>query len=70
MMDSYSIQAVFEQIDTNHNGFLEPEEIRIVMQGASVDITDEELDIMIRNADTNGDGRIDIQEFKRLLADF
>lgn len=69
-MDIQAIEQVFSEIDTNNNGFLEPEEIRTLMSRAEVVITDEELDSMIQRADTNGDGQIDIQEFKKLLADF
>jgi calmodulin len=69
-MDAKAIQQVFLEIDTNNNGFLEPEEIRALMTKAQVEITDEDLETMIQGADTNGDGKIDIQEFKKLLADF
>jgi Ca2+-binding EF-hand superfamily protein len=69
-MDAKAIQQVFVEIDTNNNGFLEPDEIHALMNKAHVDITDEDLEDMIQGADTNGDGKIDIQEFKKLLADF
>jgi len=69
-MEITAIQQVFVEIDTNQNGFLDPEEIRDLMHKAQVEITDEDLETIIRSADTNGDGKIDIQEFKRLLANF
>ncbi|MFZ4667203.1 MAG: EF-hand domain-containing protein [Prochlorotrichaceae cyanobacterium] len=69
-MDMQAIKQVFLEIDTNNNGFLEPEEIRSLMLNAHVDITDEELDEMIKQADVNGDRKIDLKEFKSLLANF
>ncbi|MGA1546971.1 MAG: EF-hand domain-containing protein [Flavobacteriaceae bacterium] len=69
-MDVQSIQSAFCAIDADNSGFLEREEIRSLMAQANVDISDDELEVMIRRADANGDGKIDIQEFKKLLANF
>ena len=69
-MDIQAIQQVFLEIDTDKSGFLEPEEIRTLMLSASVDITDAELEEMIQKADINGDRKIDLKEFKSLLANF
>ena len=69
-MDIQAIKQVFLEIDTNNNGFLDPEEIRSLMLKAHVDITDEELNEMIQKADVNGDHKIDLKEFRSLLANF
>ena len=61
-MDIQAIKQVFLEIDTNNNGFLEPEEIRSLML--------KELNEMIQKADVNGDHKIDLKEFRSLLANF
>ena len=39
------------------------------MQQLDPDMTDADIDDMMSEADTNGDGRIDFPEFARMMAD-
>jgi len=39
------------------------------MQQLDPDMSDADIDDMMNEADTNGDGKIDFSEFKRMMAD-
>ena len=45
--------------DRDNNGFISAAELRHVMTSIGEKLTDDEVDEMIREADQDGDGRID-----------
>ena len=47
--------------DRDNNGFISAAELRHVMTSIGEKLTDDEVDEMIREADQDGDGRIDCQ---------
>jgi calmodulin len=49
--------------DRDNNGFISAAELRHVMTSIGEKLTDEEVDEMIREADQDGDGRIDCTYF-------
>lgn len=50
----------FEKVfDRDNNGFISAAELRHVMTSIGEKLTDDEVDEMIREADQDGDGRID-----------
>ena len=53
--------------DCDGNGVICREELKKVMKSIGEDLTDNDLTDMIREADKNGDGVIDFQEFSSLL---
>jgi calmodulin len=69
-MDPETLEQVFAEIDRNGNGTLEPDELKALMARADLDVSGQELDEMIKMADVDGDGLIDLQEFKQLFLDF
>jgi hypothetical protein len=49
----------FKVFDRDNNGFISAAELRHVMTSIGEKLTDDEVDEMIREADQDGDGRID-----------
>ena len=57
---SYMVSNQFAQVfDRDNNGFISAAELRHVMTSIGEKLTDDEVDEMIREADQDGDGRID-----------
>lgn len=53
------IREAFKVFDRDNNGFISAAELRHVMTSIGERLTDDEVDEMIREADQDGDGRID-----------
>ena len=65
--DPNEILAAFKVFDKDGNGFISAEELRHVMTDLDQTITDEEVDEMIREADIDGDGQINYEEFAKMM---
>lgn len=50
---------LIQVFDRDNNGFISAAELRHVMTSIGEKLTDDEVDEMIREADQDGDGRID-----------
>jgi len=61
------IREAFSVFDTDGSGSITHEEFRVQIQSVKADITPEEVDEIILEADVNGDGEIDLLEFSRML---
>jgi calmodulin len=53
------LTAAVQVFDRDNNGFISAAELRHVMTSIGEKLTDDEVDEMIREADQDGDGRID-----------
>lgn len=51
--------AAFSVFDKDNSGQISASELRLVVTNLNEKVTDEELDEKIREADINGDGKID-----------
>jgi calmodulin len=57
----------FKVFDRDGNGFISAAELRHVMTNLGEKLTDEEVDEMIREADVDGDGQINYEEFVKMM---
>lgn len=55
-----------QTFDQNGDGWISKEELRFVMNNLGENLTDAELDAMMREADLNGDGKVNYDEFVRM----
>ena len=52
------LKEAFKVFDTDGTGFISAAQLREVMKNLGEDLTDEEIDDMIKSADTDGDGQM------------
>jgi len=57
------ILEAFKFFDKDGNGFISAAELRHIMTNLGEKLIDEEVDEMIREADIDGDGQINYEEF-------
>jgi calmodulin len=57
----------FKVFDRDSNGLISSQELKHVMTSLGEKITDEEVEEMIREADIDGDGYINYEEFVRMI---
>ena len=55
------IREAFKVFDRDNNGFISAAELRHVITSIGEKLSDDEVDEMIREADQDGDGRIDCE---------
>jgi Ca2+-binding EF-hand superfamily protein len=65
-------KAAFESVDTDGSGFIEEAELKVVMSSVARDIgmpqpSDSDVAEVLRELDTNRDGRVSQDEFKVLI---
>ena len=53
------LKAAFEVFDKDGNGTISAEELRTLMKSIGEDLTDQDIDEMVKEADKDGDGNID-----------
>ncbi|XP_060564297.1 uncharacterized protein LOC132723569 isoform X4 [Ruditapes philippinarum] len=59
-------REAFKVFDMDGNGFIDKHELKYVMRRLGENLSDEDLKAMFSEADLNGDGLIDFDEFSRL----
>ncbi|CAL9231091.1 unnamed protein product [Arabidopsis halleri] len=61
------LKEAFRVFDKDQNGFISAAELRHVMTNLGEKLSDEEVDEMIREADVDGDGQINYEEFVKVM---
>ena len=62
-----SIRRAFRVLDKDCNGYISVEELRDVMTKLGEKLTEKEVAEMVQEADNNGDGIIDMEEFVEMM---
>lgn len=61
------IRAMFKVFDMDGNGFISSEEFKWTMMNLGQQLTEEEVEEIIKTADLNGDGQIDLEGDSQLI---
>ncbi|XP_039144986.1 calmodulin-like [Dioscorea cayenensis subsp. rotundata] len=61
------MREAFKIFDKDQNGLISADELRSVMANLGEKLTDEEVNEMIREADIDGDGQVNYEEFVRIM---
>ena len=57
------LKKAFTVMDANGDGVVTKDELKSLLKGLGEDVTDDVVDEMIKIADTDGDGKIQFEEF-------
>ena len=63
------LKRVFQEFDAEKKGYIEGHGIRRVLRRLHIDHTESDIDLMMKMADTKGDGRVDFEEFLQIFND-
>merc|ERR1712072_1259573 len=66
-IDFTEFLSLMARKDKDNNGFISAAELRHVMTNLGEKLTDEEVDEMIREADIDGDGQVNYDEFVKMM---
>ena len=58
---------MFKIFDKNGDGFISSDEMQKLMLTFGEDLSDAEVNEAMKEADTNGDGRVTLEEFKAVM---
>ncbi|KAG6750638.1 hypothetical protein POTOM_045146 [Populus tomentosa] len=61
------LKEAFKVFDKDQDGYISPNELRHAMISLGEQLTDKELELMIQVADLDGDGRVNYEEFMRMM---
>lgn len=61
------LREAFKVFDKDNNGFISQSELRLVMTNLGEKLTDDELEEMILEADIDGDGQVNYEEFVGIM---
>ena len=61
-----SLERVFHKIDLDKNGYIEPVELSKAFEMVGKAKTDEEIAAAVAKLDLNNDGKVSLDEFKKL----
>ncbi|KAJ8765432.1 hypothetical protein K2173_013190 [Erythroxylum novogranatense] len=61
------LKEAFKVFDKDQNGYISATELRHVMINLGEKLTDEEVEQMIKEADLDGDGQVNYEEFVKMM---
>ncbi|KAH7666126.1 calcium-binding protein CML protein [Dioscorea alata] len=61
------LKEAFNVFDKDQNGYISPTELKNVMMSLGEKLSDEEVEQMIKEADLDGDGQVNYEEFVNMM---
>lgn len=61
------LRDAFNMFDADRSGYIDREEVRALMKKLAQTLTEEEIDAIMEEVDTDGDGEISFDEFRTLM---
>ncbi|XP_052764533.1 neo-calmodulin-like isoform X6 [Mya arenaria] len=61
-----TVRSAFRLFDKDGNGYIDQKELRVAMKKLGEALTDKELEDMMKQADVDGDGQINYEEFVKI----
>ena len=61
------MKVAFKMFDKDKNGYIERDELKQMMTKLGEKLTDGEIDEMMKEADTDNDGRVNYNEFLAMM---
>ena len=61
------LRDAFNMFDSDRSGFIDRDEVRALMKKLAQALTEEEIDAIMEEVDTDGDGEISFQEFRAMM---
>lgn len=65
--EDFELKNAFDTIDTDKSGTISFNEVKALMEQCGLSISKQEIDLIMKEYDTNGDGEMDFEEFKEIL---
>ncbi|XP_063678859.1 uncharacterized protein LOC134814637 isoform X1 [Bolinopsis microptera] len=69
-MEKSELEEQFRIVDLNKDGFIDAEELKMVMKNLGMKHSDEEISLMMQHADINGSGKIEEDDFMKVMSDY
>ena len=66
-MEEEDLRDAFGMFDADRSGFIDRDEVRALMKKLAQTLTEEEIDAIMEEVDTDGDGEISFQEFRAMM---
>uniref|UniRef100_A0A2C9M6D6 EF-hand domain-containing protein n=1 Tax=Biomphalaria glabrata TaxID=6526 RepID=A0A2C9M6D6_BIOGL len=65
--DERELKEAFRVLDKSNKGVIAVEDLRWILRSLGDDLTDDEIEDMIQETDTDGSGTVDYEEFYKLM---
>lgn len=62
------LRMAYEDIDTNNSGAISRRELKRVFNYLDIRASDDEIDVVMNQMDTNDNGKIEFEEFANVMA--
>lgn len=69
-MCSQELEEQFHIVDLNKDGCIDADELKQVMKNLGIPYSDEEISTIIKHADVNGSGKIEQDDFVKVMSDY